>query len=233
VAQIPPPADAQIADAAATPAATRRRSPRRDGTTGAAAERRPRPTRAAAATGDEPTNGRGRRATRSAGGDSGLGAIAAASPELAPAASNGAPWSPSVQATGLGHRPEPAPAAPVAPASVAAAEPAASTAEIQIVGSGVYMGGSRPIETGSRYLLACVGSELQILGPVHLSAGHIADRLALADLDVFFLDGRLLIGGRDGGRDVTMAFVAVSLERGVDLERLFGAPSSPAPTAAG
>jgi hypothetical protein len=84
------------------------------------------------------------------------------------------------------------------------------------------MGGNRPIETGSRYLLARVGGELQILGPLHLNPGQVADRLALADVDVFFLDGRLLVGGREGRTDVTMAFVSVSLERGVDLETMFG-----------
>jgi hypothetical protein len=103
---------------------------------------------------------------------------------------------------------------------------------IQIVGSGVYMGGNRPIETGNRYLLARAGGELQILGPVHLDAGHIADRLPVRDIEVFLLDGRLLIGSRNERKDVTMAFVAVSLDRGVDLESVFGPPTHPASTSA-
>ncbi|HET7473863.1 MAG TPA: hypothetical protein VFJ71_12110, partial [Candidatus Limnocylindrales bacterium] len=62
-----------------------------------------------------------------------------------------APWSPRARATGLGHRPE-----TTAPRHLSAVpfdpdpDPAGA---IQILGSGVYMGGNRPIETGNRYLL--------------------------------------------------------------------------------
>ena len=93
------------------------------------------------------------------------------------------------------------------------------------------MGGNRPIETGSRYLLARVGDELQVLGPLHLNPGQVADRLTLGNIDAFLVDGRLLVGGRNGREDVTMAFVSVSLERGVDLETMFGARDSAASTA--
>ena len=144
------------------------------------------------------------------------------------ASAPGTTWAPRVQATGLGHRPDAVASPGPNPEPAPAPEPA-----IQIVGSGVYMGGNRPIETGSRYLLARVGSELQVLGPIHLNAGQVADRLPVGEIDVFVLDDRLLIGSRNGRDDATMAFVAVSLERGVDLEAMFGAPTSPAPISAG
>ncbi|HEV7810424.1 MAG TPA: hypothetical protein VGO64_07480, partial [Candidatus Limnocylindrales bacterium] len=36
-----------------------------------------------------------------------------------------------------------------------------------VIGSGVFVGGNRPLQPGSRYLLARVGPELQIFGPLH------------------------------------------------------------------
>jgi hypothetical protein len=131
--------------------------------------------------------------------------------ELAPP--EGPSWSPQVPATRLGNRP---------PEGSAAGHPLTAArddahAALAILGSGVYVGGNRPIQAGSRYLLARVGDELQLLGPIHLDPGAIADRVPLRSVEAFVLEGRLLIAGRDAKSDVSMAFVAVSQEREVDI----------------
>lgn len=130
-------------------------------------------------------------------------------------------WTPRVPATRLGRRPADAPA--VRPE---ASDP--GEAALAILGSGVYVGGNRPIEAGNRYLLARVAGELQILGPVHLDPGRVADRVPIQAIGAFVLEGRLVIDGRDAKTDISMAFVSVSQEREVDIVAALSPPSAAA-----
>ena len=157
-------------------------------------------------------------------------ATPAASPPVAiavSAESNGGGdrgWAPRVPATRLGHRPEGG-----APTNRGPSEAGdAVGTPLAVLGSGVYIGGNRSIQPGNRYLLARVADELQILGPVHLDPGAVADRVPLATIEAFRIEDRLVIGGRDGTSDVSMAFVAVSEGRGIDITVELAPPESAA-----
>jgi len=134
-------------------------------------------------------------------------------------------WSSHVPATRLGRRPADD------GQDVRAGEPIPDDAHagaVAILGSGVYVGGNRPIHPGDRYLLATGNEELRILGPVHLDPGVVADRVPLDAIEGFVIEGRLMISGRPGRSDVAMAFVSVSLARGVDIIEALGAPAAAA-----
>lgn len=130
-------------------------------------------------------------------------------------------WTSRVPATRLGRRPTDGPAA-----HPLASEP--ERAALAILGSGVYVGGNRPIQAGNRYLLARVADELQILGPVHLDPGTVADRIPIHAIEAFAVEGRLVIGGRDAKTDVSMAFVSVSQASDVDIVAALSAPPAAA-----
>jgi hypothetical protein len=134
-------------------------------------------------------------------------------------------WTPQVLPTDLGRHP--VEALPARPIEHVAGEPAIDA--VAILGSGVYAGGNRRLEPGNRYLLARVVDELQILGPVHLDPASIADRVPLAAIDAFVLEERLIIESRDGRADISMSFVAVSLQQGVDIQAALGTSRSAAP----
>jgi hypothetical protein len=106
-------------------------------------------------------------------------------------------------------------------------EPQAPGPSLSILGSAIYVGGSEPLQIGSRYLLARFGTHLQVLGPVHVSAAAIATRLELSDIDATVVGDRLLITGRARSK-VSLAFSGVAVESGIDLEaelRTVGAES--------
>jgi hypothetical protein len=157
-------------------------------------------------------------------------AMAAATPPIGMAVSaetNGhddPAWAPRVPATRLGHRPDGG--APTNPGLPEAGDAAGTP--LAVLGSGVYIGGNRSIQPGNRYLLARVADELQILGPVHLDPGAVADRVPLGTIEAFRIEDRLVIGGRDGTSDVSMAFVAVSEGRGIDITVELAPPESAA-----
>jgi hypothetical protein len=113
-------------------------------------------------------------------------------------------------ATVLGRRPTTV-AAPAPPAK-------SSGSDVAILGSGIFMGGSTALQIGSRYLLARVGSELQALGPMHVSPASVAARIPLAGTETTVAADRLVIAPRSGGRGATLAFSALATEPGVDFE---------------
>jgi hypothetical protein len=92
-----------------------------------------------------------------------------------------------------------------------------------VLGSGVFVGGNRPLQPGSRYLLARVGPELQVFGPLHLNPGNVATRMSTKDIEVTVVGDRLSIGGRNPLMDVGLAFVGVIVEPGIDLRSAFRA----------
>jgi hypothetical protein len=98
------------------------------------------------------------------------------------------------------------------------APPKRTTGTLAILGSGIYMGGSEPLQIGSRYFLARVGSEMQALGPMHVSPSAVAARVPLADTQTTVVADRLLLTGRTNGRGPTLAFSAIEAEPGVDFQ---------------
>jgi hypothetical protein len=113
-------------------------------------------------------------------------------------------------ATVLGRRPE-------ALASATAAATRRSGPTLAILGSGVFMGGTEPLQIGSRYFLARVGSEMHALGPMHISPSAVAARIHLGDTQATVVADRLLITGRSGDRGPSLAFSAVAAAPGVDI----------------
>lgn len=90
-----------------------------------------------------------------------------------------------------------------------------------ILGSGIFMGGSVPLQIGSRYLLARVGTELQALGPTHVSPSAVAARVRLTGTETTVVDDSLLIAATSGDGGPTLSFASVAAEPGVDFaERL-------------
>jgi hypothetical protein len=169
------------------------------------------------ATGLRPT-GRATRASRGGSGSSGLTAVAGrggdpvtggtvtglaggAGPVLRPATTLGRRAT-AAPPTLLG--PDPLPASPSAPA---------------ILGSGVFVAGGKSLQIGSRYLFARVGSELHVLGPVHVSPEKVATRLSLADIEPTIVADRLLVAPVKRGQGPELAFGGVVLERGVVIDR--------------
>jgi hypothetical protein len=116
-------------------------------------------------------------------------------------------------ATALGHRPTlySAPARDTRPR-----EPQSDT--LAILGSGIFVGGSEGLQIGSRYFIARVGSEMHMLGPIHISPSAVAARISLSGLATTVVSDRLLITAQDGG-DPTLAFSSVTAELGVDLQQ--------------
>jgi hypothetical protein len=111
-------------------------------------------------------------------------------------------------ATALGHRaiPNEAPT------------PRPSSATPAVLGSGIFVGGSEPLQIGSRYFIARVGAEMQVLGPIHITPAEVAARIVLADVEATAVSDRLLIISREGGKS-TLAFSAVTAQPGVDLQQ--------------
>jgi hypothetical protein len=116
-------------------------------------------------------------------------------------------------ATALGHRPTlyAAPARDTRPQ-----QPQGDT--LAILGSGIFVGGSEGLQIGSRYFIARVGTEMHMLGPIHISPSAVAARISLSGLATTVVSDRLLITAQDGG-DPTLAFSSVTAEHGVDLQQ--------------
>jgi hypothetical protein len=90
---------------------------------------------------------------------------------------------------------------------------------LAIIGSGVFIGGSESLQIGSRYLLARVGSELHVLGPVHVSPAAVATRLRLDGVEPVLVADRLLIAPVPPGGGPDLAFGGVILEVNADAAR--------------
>lgn len=116
------------------------------------------------------------------------------------------------------------PAPPEAPRATPSAAPRPAAGTLAILGSGVFIGGSESLQVGSRYLLARVGADLHVLGPVHISPAAIAARIPLAGVEPTLLADRLLLTSIRPGRGSNLAFGGVSLERGIDVARDLRAP---------
>ena len=118
-------------------------------------------------------------------------------------------------ATSLGYRP-----AFQAPIAGPREQPNASVA---ILGSAIFVGGSEGLEVGSRYFIARVGKEMQVLGPIHISPEAVAARIPLANLATTVVADRLLVTAQDGGNP-NLAFSGLASQSGVDLQQQLLAP---------
>lgn len=119
-------------------------------------------------------------------------------------------------AMGLGRRPPSGSRA--APPSDLEADPSAADGPATLA-SAVFIGGSKSLQVGSRYLLAKVGSELHVLGPVHVDPAKVAARIRLGDVEPTINAGSLVIAPGPSGRGPDLAFGSVILERNIDLGR--------------
>jgi hypothetical protein len=89
-----------------------------------------------------------------------------------------------------------------------------------VLASAIYMTGSRGLLAGSRYGIALVGDDLQILGPVDVDPTAVVIVHSLRGLDATGLQGRLIITSGEGRRDrlalVFMSVAGASAERVAD-----------------
>ena len=169
------------------------------------------------ATGLKPT-GRATRTSRAGSGSSGITAVAGRGSDpitgrTVPSSSDGA-GPVRRPATTLGRRATAAPPTPLEPDP-----PPATASAPAILGSGIFVAGGKSLQIGSRYLFARVGSELHVLGPVHLSPEKVAARLSLADIEPTVVADRLLVAPVKRGQGPELAFGGVVLERGVVIDR--------------
>jgi hypothetical protein len=90
-----------------------------------------------------------------------------------------------------------------------------------ILGSGIFMGGTAPLQIGSRYLLARVGTELQALGPTHVNPSAVAARVRLVGAETTVVADSLVVARTSGDGSPMLSFASVVAGPGVDLaERL-------------
>jgi hypothetical protein len=169
------------------------------------------------ATGLKPT-GRASRTSRAGSGSSAITAVAGRGGDpvtgrTVPSQADGA-GPVRRPATILGRRATAAPPTLLEPAPLPAPPSAPA-----MLGSGIFVAGGKSLQIGSRYLFARVGSELHILGPVHISPEKVAARLSLADIEPTIDADRLLVAPLKRGQGPELAFGGVILERGVVVDR--------------
>lgn len=93
-----------------------------------------------------------------------------------------------------------------------------------ILGSAIFVGGSEALQIGSRYFIARVGAEMQVLGPIHISPTAVAARIVLTNVEATAVSDRLLIISRERGKS-TLAFSAVTAQPGIDLQQQLVLPA--------
>jgi hypothetical protein len=104
--------------------------------------------------------------------------------------------------------------------------------DAQLLGSGIFLGGSAPgatnvarLEVGDRYGLARDGGELQILGPVTFDPERIVARVPLDGTAVELVADRLVVQGGPSSRGTVLAFAGLALSRRIDLAAALRAPT--------
>ena len=102
-------------------------------------------------------------------------------------------------------------AAAVPPESARMPTAAPRTPSLVILASGVYVTGSRSLIAGSRYGIALMGDQLQILGPVDVDPSATAIRRPLRGLDATGVSGRVIITADSSKRDrFALVFMAIA-----------------------
>lgn len=98
--------------------------------------------------------------------------------------------------------------------------PTAVLDELTILASGVFAGGSEPLELGARYAITRLGDRVRILGPLNSTPEIVRLDLSLVDLVVATVADRLLLTGpvAAGRRDFVLTFQALAGTHGQELE---------------
>lgn len=92
--------------------------------------------------------------------------------------------------------------------------------ELTILASGIYSGGSEPLELGARYAIARLAGRVRILGPLDSTPETVRLDLPLAGLIVGTVADRLLLTEplASGRRGLVLTFQALAGMHGQDLE---------------
>lgn len=92
--------------------------------------------------------------------------------------------------------------------------------ELRILGSGVFSGGSEPLEVGARYAIARLADRAQILGPLGSTPWTVRVDTSLADLIVGTVNDRALLTApkAPGRRELVLTFQALAGMQGEELE---------------
>lgn len=92
--------------------------------------------------------------------------------------------------------------------------------ELTILASGIFAGGSEPLELGARYAITRLADRARILGPLDSTPETVRLDLSLADLIVGTVADRLLLTGPlvPGRRDLVLTFQALAGMHGQELE---------------
>jgi hypothetical protein len=88
---------------------------------------------------------------------------------------------------------------------------------VTYLGSGVYMGGSVSLQVGSRYGLVRAGSDLHVLGPIHVDHLAVAARVPVNAIEPSLVGDRLLIAPVESRHGPDLAFGNVLLDRHTDV----------------
>jgi hypothetical protein len=110
-------------------------------------------------------------------------------------------------------------------AKPAPADPDGSGAAFQVIATGVFVGGTRPLVIGSRYLLSIQGGALEVRGPIDSSPNRVVVATDLAGVEASGIGDRLLISGTEDPSTFALGFASItgdtaeSLERGINEAR--------------
>ncbi len=68
----------------------------------------------------------------------------------------------------------------------------------RVLATGIFIGGSRPLDIGGRYIIVVDGDDLEVRGPVDIGPDELIGRWALSSIDASGLTDRLAISSRGG-----------------------------------
>ncbi|MEO8228395.1 MAG: hypothetical protein ABI628_01390 [Chloroflexota bacterium] len=96
--------------------------------------------------------------------------------------------------------------------------------DIEILATGVFVGGSVHLSLGARYAIARRKRTFEVLGPVDLAPGVLRLEHPMAGLDATVVADRLVVTEKTTGRPTfVIVFQSLTVQEGVDLESAFGA----------
>ncbi len=106
------------------------------------------------------------------------------------------------------------------------ATPAASrtTPDMEILATGVFVGGSVHLSLGARYAISRRKRTFEVRGPVDIAPGVLRLEHAMTGLDATVVADRLVVTEKTTGRpSFVIVFQSLTVQDGIDLEAAFGA----------
>ena len=98
-----------------------------------------------------------------------------------------------------------------------------TTADTEILATGVFVGGSVHLSLGARYAIARRKRTFEVLGPVDIAPGVLRLEHPMAGLDATVVADRLVVTEKTTGRPTfVIVFQSLTVQDGVDLESAFG-----------